>query len=619
MESISFLDKAIDKIFSIKKSTFYLILILLLGFVLRLIAAVNLTVGGDDTHFVTHAIDFFSEGRLITYDQSSGLWFAFTSIMYEVLGTTQLASRMAALIFGSISILVIYLLSREFFDERASLSSAFLLAIAPFHIKNTIAEMDVMTMFFVLLGMLLFIKALKNDKSIFYMISGVFFGLAIYTKVYPLLFIPSMLLFYVYWMKREKKVIFSKNNFKNISLFLAAAFIFTIPALTHNFLLYQDKGFLDLQFTRSLGLGKNISEQFYGWDHQFNAKNDWKGLIFGNSQHSSAKKPTIISSFEFILKGDPVIFLLGWGGIILITVYRKNYRPYVLLFLTSIFFALPFLASIILLPKHYIFMEVLLAPLAGFIVSEISHKISKRNSIQIIFASLFIFSLFYLGTTPQQSLGAHHFYGKSHMAQFMDFKDDKIPQNALIIADSRIYRGRINWPLQGRPYLEGTDFLNLLSKKDEIPGKEITVDIYFIECIKDDCGWGTIKDQPELNATMESLVNLFKINGQLMETISEPYEEEAYFPVLKNRKEDILNVYRGSMTLKDSIILLASQPKNWFLYDIGYKPIERQFDYYHAQGFYNNALDKLAHWIVVLALIITSLSPIYVFYLIVKK
>ena len=188
-----FLDKIIDFLFSINKNKFYLILILLIGFILRLIAAINLSVSADDMHHVTHAINFYSADRLITYDQSSGLWHAFTSIIYKSLGTTQLASRMAALIFGSLSILLIYLLTKEFFNERTAIFASFLLAVAPFHIQNTMAEMDVMAIFFVLLAMLFFIKALKTNKKYFYLLSGIFLGLAIYTKVYPLLFIPSLL------------------------------------------------------------------------------------------------------------------------------------------------------------------------------------------------------------------------------------------------------------------------------------------------------------------------------------------------------------------------------------------------------------------------------------------
>ena len=68
-----FVSKTVDAIFDINKAKKYLLLILLLGFILRLIASLNLNVSADDMHFVTHAINFLSAGRLETYDQSAGL------------------------------------------------------------------------------------------------------------------------------------------------------------------------------------------------------------------------------------------------------------------------------------------------------------------------------------------------------------------------------------------------------------------------------------------------------------------------------------------------------------------------------------------------------------------
>src|SRR3989344_2693096 len=120
MEKQDLLSRSIDYLFDMSKTNIYLILIFIFGFILRLIAAINLGVSADDMHFVTHAINFLSGGRLETYDQSSGLWFAFTDIMYKIFGYTQIGSRMAALVFGSLSVLAIYLLSKEFFDEKIS-------------------------------------------------------------------------------------------------------------------------------------------------------------------------------------------------------------------------------------------------------------------------------------------------------------------------------------------------------------------------------------------------------------------------------------------------------------------------------------------------------------------
>jgi len=375
---------------------------------------------------------------------------------------------------------------------------------------------------------------------------------------------------------------------------------------------------MDLQFTRTFGLGKNVSEKYYSWDYQFNAKNDWKGLIFGNSQHSSTKKPTIISAFEFIMRGNPIAFFLGLFGMFIIFFSRKEYRNYIVFFVLSILFVLPFLASIILLPKHYIFLEILFIPAGGLAIDVFSKKIErlKSSSGRYIYLFIIIFAFYYLGLTSQTTLGATHFYGKNHLTQMIELKE-KIPDNALIVADSRIYRGRIHWAFYGKPYLEANELVNLFAKKDEIPGNEIPVEIYFFECILDDCGWGTIKDNQELNTSMESITSFFQSGGKLIGKISEPYEDEPYYYGL-GKKIDVINVYNAKIPLKEAILQYAKQPKEWFLYPIGYKPKDKLFDNYNAVGF-GVLLDKIAHFIVLLSLILAFLGPIYTVYLIRKK
>ena len=616
MKEISLWDRVVDALFGMKKETLMILGIIALGFILRLIAAVNLSVSADDMHHTLHAVNFLSSGRLETYDQSAGLWHAFTSVMYNIFGISQLSSRLAALIFGTFTILVIYLLSMEFFDKRTSIIAAFLLAVAPFHIKSTIAEMDIMAMFFAMSAALYFIKGIKSERKSLFFISGIFLGLSIYTKVYPILFIPSLLIFFAVWQKKNKKAIFTKNNSKLILTFLLSAFVFTIPALTHNILLYKDKGFMDLQFTRTLGLGKEISAQYYSWDVQFDAKNDWVGLFFGNSKNSGSDYPTLLTTTGFILRGDPLNFILGIAGILLILFYKKERKDYIIFSSLMACFALLFLSAIIILPKHYLFLDLLLIPAAAFSLSIVADRISKHNiKLKHILLAVLLFTLVFVGIPNPSDIT--HFYAKSHISQMINFKDSSIPKTALIVADNRIYTGRANWAFQGRPYLEGTDFMSVLQQQQQqesaLKNELIPIDVYFFECAIDDCGWGTIKNQKELNDSMEYLVSLFSQRAPVAQ-FYEPSDEHSYYPIISSdKKEVIVNVYKAKVPLVPSVLNLANKPKNWFLYDIGYEPKEKQFDSYQSYGYYN-ILDRLAHLIVWLALLLAFISLIYLAY-----
>ena len=198
-------------------------------------------------------------------------------------------------------------------------------------------------------------------------------------------------------------------------------------------------------------------------------------------------------------------------------------------------------------------------------------------------------------------------------------KEENIKTTDLVVADSRMYRGRINWAFQGRPYIEGTDFLNILSDQEQLQKNAVPITIYFFECVSDDCGWGTVKDQPEFNASMESLVSFFSQNGEKIETFDEPDRSKSYYPLFIGEKKEEAAVYKATMALNPAIIQFASQPKSWWIYTIGFEPKEQQFDYYEIHSTPDQILNNLAHMIVTLALLLAFISPLYVIYLVRKS
>lgn len=612
MQSKQTLTQSLHTLYKRKK---LLLAVIVTGFLIRLIAAINVGDSADAMHFVTHAINFYSSGRLEAYDQTSGLWFVITSLFYKWFGTSTFSSHLAALFFGTATIPVMYMLAKEFFDEKVSLVAAFVVAIAPFHIMNTSAEMDVMAMFFTLSAMFFFIRAIKHKHSWLYGASGIFFGLAIYTKVYPVLFVPSLFIFAAYSNYKHRTLPW-RVLLKKIIIFCACVFIFAIPALTHNYLLYQDKGFVDLQFTRTFGIGENTSVKYYGFDPIFGEKNDWHGFFLGNSKHGGDDhSPLFIIALSFIFKPSPLIFVLGITGLALL-LWKRNYN-YPIFFILSIIFVLPFLASIILLPKHFLFLELLLIPTAAFTLSGIISKLSlltKKDMRVIVFIMLLVLTLLLLGKTPSGTFA--HFYGQSYVTQMIQFKED-LPQNTLIVADGRIYRGQTNWMLYGKPYLEASEFIEFTNQLDQLPGEAIFVDVYYIECVYDDCGWGTIASQPEFNKTMEKLAEFFAENGRLVMRINEPSRTTYYYPFMGQANEAI-RIYSTRLLLKTSMISYAQQPRNWFLYYIGYPDPSKDFDYYYPSTTPQKLLDALAHWIVLFAIILALASPFYITYLFVK-
>lgn len=606
-------DKIIDRIFGMEKETKYLALLIILGFLLRLMIAVNVPVSADAMVHALHAVNFIDSGKLIDYSQSAGLWHQFTDFMYKLFGVGQTSSRLASVIFGTLSIVSIFLLTKEFFDRKIALVAAVIMAFAPFHLRNISTEMDVMVLFFVSMSGFYIAKGVKNGKISSYFMAGLFMGIAIYTKAYAVLFIPSAVLYVVVNKMIKKENIFDKKVITALVLFLGITFVFAIPTLTHNYLLYKDKGFVDLQFTGALDIGKNISVQYYGWDGHFNAKNEWGSLIFGNASGSKgwSTMPTLLLTMGFILKASPIIFILGILSLIYIFIYRKDKKEYAVFSVVMISVLWIYLSSIFLLSKHYLFIEMFLIPLSAFGFNEISErasKIAKRDVLNWLLVAFAVITLISLAHTNQ-------IYGKSEIAKIIEFKEDHIPKNALIVADSRIYRGQIYWEFYGWPNMEALDFAQITNNQEQIEGTPVAVEVYYVECVTDDCGWGTIGNQPEFNQTMEEFTSFFAQKGELVGTITGPLPDRAYYPLISgNNQREVYRVYKMKVPLKNTILAMANQPKSWFLYNIGYPNPYQEFDSYTTYNIMDTLLDKLAHLISRVALWIAVISIVFVFY-----
>lgn len=608
-------DKILNIIFAEDKTLFYLILIFLLAFLIRIIAAINLGVYADDMHFAPHAINFIASGKLETYDQSASLWFMVTDSFYKMFGTTQLASRLASILFGSFSVFLVYLLGKEFFDKKIALIGAFLLAVSPFAVKSMTAEMDPTTMFFVLFAMYFFVLALKREKNSFFLLAGVFIGLGILTKLYVLFFIPSLALYALYYNYSNKKKIVDSKIVKSLIIFGAAAFVFFIPTLAHNYLLYKYNGMMDLQFTRVFNLGRNVSEQYYGWDPMFTTKADFPGFFFGSSSIPLSNSwPTSLYALGFILDTDPILFILGFLGLIILFKRNRNYFWFFVLNAGIIFF---YLASTILLSKHYLFLLLLLLMPAAYFVNAVIEKLSElKIKGRYIIIILLLLSLTLAGVKVYHA--SNSIYEKSPASQLMSWKSN-IDKDALVVVDSRIYRGQITWLFSDKHYLEANYLQRVMDLQGNISGTSQSIPVYYIECVNDDCGWGTVKSQPEFNASMEAVTDWFKNSSQEIKVFDKSSNSRMYFPLMKKYTEWFA-VYKTNMMLKPATLNLADSTHSFFLYPLAYNTkISPIFDLPEIKSYGDFLLYKFARVVQYLALILAFSSIVYLIYLFFKE
>lgn len=165
-------------------------------------------------------LSYYSKPPLIAY-----MNFISTSIF----GDTELGIRINAVIIGFFLALITFYFTKYLFkDEKlAFFSSIFIYLIPAYDIASILFLTDTPLVLFWGLTTFYFFKAYKEDKPIYWILTGIFAGLGFLAKYSMVFFFPIALIFLF---------IFNRNTFKNkwfyISIFIA--FLFTLPVIIWN-------------------------------------------------------------------------------------------------------------------------------------------------------------------------------------------------------------------------------------------------------------------------------------------------------------------------------------------------------------------------------------------------
>jgi len=623
----------VDSLFAQKnRHLVYLSFIFFLGLILRIIGALRLGALPDDLQFALHAINFISSGQLETFNQSSSLWFFLTDFFYSLFGISLFVSRLSAVLFGSFSILVFYLLvSYLFRSKNLGLLSAFFLAICPFAFKSVLSEMDSFLLFFLLFSLYFLFRGAFEQKNSFLYFSYFLLGVAILAKVYAILFLFPHALFLLFYWYRSQKESFSLKKVSFFFLFAALIiFVFLIPTLVHNLLLYSEKGFLDLQFTRVIGLGKDVSSSFYSYDAQFNLKFSFARLFLGED----GNPPALWSALKIFFFFNPLLFFFGVLGLFFLSRFKegKHFLSYFIL----CFIPFAYLSAIILLSKHFIFFTTLFIIPASYAFYHLFKKFSSRKLF--FFLSFFLlFSLVY-ASTPYSS--NQYYY---HSSPLYRFDSLSLPDDAFFVVDSRIYPAQSEWLLYGHPFLSDSFFSSLLeqyfsnlnsgnilpdgSVLVEINGLKIFLssqvssqEIYYLACLRHDCGWGTIKEDSPVEGSVAATSEFFRGDPSSTLVASFPLYSSNHsifaLPFLDSYI-DYLGVYKTNLILPDGFTRYMYLPHYFLLYPVGYHE-EEWFDKIHPGGFLS-LLYFISRLILYVSLIFVFASVLLLFYYLKKS
>jgi len=140
-----------------------------------------------------------------------GLFINLIAFSFRIFGVSIFAMNIVAALAGIFTILGLYLLTKEIFNEKIALLSSFFTAVSFWHINfSRIAFRAILTPLFLVFSFYFLFKGFREKKIWNFALSGIFFGLGFHTyiafRVAPLIVLIVLLNFlFIYWKSNLQK------------------------------------------------------------------------------------------------------------------------------------------------------------------------------------------------------------------------------------------------------------------------------------------------------------------------------------------------------------------------------------------------------------------------------
>jgi hypothetical protein len=291
-----------------RKEMIILLFCVLIGFFLRFYTFDQKSLWMDEIYTFNDSRDNF-KGQLNFYSENPTflhppLFFMMTHLFYPF-EKPERELRIIPLIFGILSVPMIYLLARQF-SSSIAIPCALSLALMTYHISLTQdARSYTLLMFFGMVGIFFFMKHLQTQKKVYLFFVALSFAILFHTSYSSILFIAFSQILWFYRTDVDQKLPPLSSFFILNGLIL----FFCLPWLTFLASHYKGQPVADL---------RNVQEPLSFWSIQYGILHDWL-----------PQTPLIITSmiililFVFLSKNRNnaivllAVFILPIGGIYL--------------------------------------------------------------------------------------------------------------------------------------------------------------------------------------------------------------------------------------------------------------------------------------------------------------
>jgi 4-amino-4-deoxy-L-arabinose transferase-like glycosyltransferase len=198
--------------------------VLIIGLIIRLIDIAKPFSGlgkWNEGHYAMTALNYFNYGIFLPMNEygldltTVPLYSWLIYISFITFGIHEWAARLPSLIFGMLSLIFVYHISKRLYDEKVALTATFIAAVSPgiaYFSRNI--QLESMFTAFTLAAVLFLIYYKETEDTRWMLASGVYLSIAILTKYPAILAYPALL-----WVLLEKNK-FKSSNQEKIRVFL---------------------------------------------------------------------------------------------------------------------------------------------------------------------------------------------------------------------------------------------------------------------------------------------------------------------------------------------------------------------------------------------------------------
>ena len=326
------------------------------------------------------------------------MYAAITSILFKIFGVSTLIARIPSAFFSILAIILAYILSRKYIGKKYAVTLAFLITICPWHIMQARWGLDCnLLSSFIMISVFTF---LNSKKDWHFIISGMFWGLTLYTYALSYIMLPIFFLSLCAYLLYVKKI-----TLKQIIITILPIFVLAIPLILLQIVNITGKGSIKLgPFTIPMLYNYRVSEIGFGnIINNFTTKNNIFKLLFV-ADHNLFNSFTEFGTIYYVL----IPFVLG--GLIIniketvISLKHKEFslRTVFLIQFVTIFLCLLVVSDLQLYKLNPLFIMLLTFGTDGILCVYNKKKILGNIVIGVLILSFIAFIIFYFRNINQK-------------------------------------------------------------------------------------------------------------------------------------------------------------------------------------------------------------------------